>query len=125
MAIKLLNQIHTEVLRLETAWDSDLRPSKDDALALDELRQRACTELLRQAAQRAGLLAAADPASADGVISEGDRHAGLGHDQVAEAALLAADGSAADTVRKVNRAVLDACQEALLDDATVVCLAVE
>jgi len=35
----------------------------------DELRQRACTELLRQAAQHAGLLAADDTASADGVIS--------------------------------------------------------
>ena len=35
-----------------------------------ELRQRACTELLRQAAQRAGLLDAADAPSADGVISE-------------------------------------------------------
>ena len=44
--------------------------SPDAALAPDELRQRACTELLRQAAQRAGLLAASDEASADGVISE-------------------------------------------------------
>lgn len=35
-----------------------------------ELRQRACTELLRQAAQRAGLLAADDAASEDGVVSE-------------------------------------------------------
>jgi peptidyl-prolyl cis-trans isomerase C len=39
-------------------------------LAPEELRQRACTELLRQAAQRAGLLAPDDPAPADGVISE-------------------------------------------------------
>ena len=39
-------------------------------LAPDELRQRACTELLRQAAQRAGLLAADDAPSEDGVISE-------------------------------------------------------
>jgi peptidyl-prolyl cis-trans isomerase C len=39
-------------------------------LAPDELRQRACTELLRQAAQRAGLLATDDPPSSDGVISE-------------------------------------------------------
>lgn len=36
----------------------------------EELRQRACTELLRQAAQRAGLLDARDTATADGVISE-------------------------------------------------------
>ena len=35
-----------------------------------ELRQRACTELLRQAAQSAGLLAADDAASEDGVVSE-------------------------------------------------------
>lgn len=39
-------------------------------LAPEVLRQRACTELLRQAAQRAGLLAADDPAPLDGVISE-------------------------------------------------------
>ncbi len=44
--------------------------AQDAALPPDELRQRACTELLRQAAQRAGLLAADDVASPDGVISE-------------------------------------------------------
>jgi len=42
----------------------------DSAPAPAELRQRACTELLRQAAQRDGLLAADDVASDDGVISE-------------------------------------------------------
>ena len=42
----------------------------DATLAPDELRQRACTELLRQAAQRAGLLLPDDAPSADGVISE-------------------------------------------------------
>ncbi len=42
----------------------------DEALSADELRQRACTELLREAAQRAGLLDANDAPSADGVISE-------------------------------------------------------
>lgn len=41
-----------------------------EQLAPEELRQRACTELLRQAAQRAGLLDAADAPTADGVISE-------------------------------------------------------
>lgn len=41
-----------------------------ETLAPEELRQRACTELLRQAAQRAGLLDAADAPTADGVISE-------------------------------------------------------
>lgn len=40
------------------------------ALTAEELRQRACTELLRQAAKRAGLLDADDPVPADGVISE-------------------------------------------------------
>jgi peptidyl-prolyl cis-trans isomerase C len=42
----------------------------DEVLTRKDLRQRACTELLRQAAQRAGLLAANDAPSADGVISE-------------------------------------------------------
>lgn len=41
-----------------------------EALAPEELRQRACTELLRQAAQRAGLLDAADACHADGTTSE-------------------------------------------------------
>lgn len=36
----------------------------------EQLRQRACTELLRQAAQDAGLLAADDRAGADGIVSE-------------------------------------------------------
>ena len=42
----------------------------DAVLAPGELRQRACTELLRQAAQRAGLLAADDAPPVDGAISE-------------------------------------------------------
>jgi len=41
-----------------------------EALPADVLRQRACTELLRQAAQRAGLLEATDAPIAGGVISE-------------------------------------------------------
>lgn len=41
-----------------------------EALTLEEVRQRACTELLRRAAQRAGLLAESDAPSPDGVISE-------------------------------------------------------
>jgi peptidyl-prolyl cis-trans isomerase C len=40
------------------------------ALSAEDLRQRACTELLRQAAMRDGLLDAADAASSDGVISD-------------------------------------------------------
>ncbi|TWO72727.1 peptidylprolyl isomerase [Caenimonas sedimenti] len=42
----------------------------DEKLAPDELRQRACTELLRQAAMRDGLLPDSDPAPVAGVPSE-------------------------------------------------------
>ncbi len=42
----------------------------ESVLLPEELRQRACTELLRQAAQHVGLLNAADTASTDGAISE-------------------------------------------------------
>lgn len=42
----------------------------DEKRTAEELRQRACTELLRQKAQAAGLLAASDVATDDGVISE-------------------------------------------------------
>jgi len=41
-----------------------------DVLDAETLRQRACTELLRQAARREGLLAADDPAPVDGAISK-------------------------------------------------------
>ena len=41
-----------------------------ESLAPEALRQRACTELLRQAAQRAGLLDRADAPAPDGIISE-------------------------------------------------------
>ncbi len=41
-----------------------------EVLAADELRQRACTELLRQAAIAAGLLDAGDPVPVQGAISE-------------------------------------------------------
>ena len=41
-----------------------------EELGADVLRQRACTELLRRAAQREGLLAADDTPSKDGIISE-------------------------------------------------------
>lgn len=44
--------------------------ARGDTLTHEQLRQRACTELLRQAAQSAGLLAADDKASNDGIISE-------------------------------------------------------
>ena len=41
-----------------------------ESLPATELRQRACTELLRQAAQRCGLLGVEDSADADGVLSQ-------------------------------------------------------
>ena len=41
-----------------------------ESLAIEVLRQRACTELLRQAAIQAGLLVATDAAPSDGVASE-------------------------------------------------------
>ena len=47
----------------------ELHP-RETPLAPDELRQRACTELLRQAAVRAGLLSEDDRASVDGATSE-------------------------------------------------------
>lgn len=43
---------------------------QEEMLSPGELRQRACTELLRQAAQAAGLLAASDAATGDGVTSD-------------------------------------------------------
>ncbi len=46
-----------------------LNPSAQH-LTPEELRQRACTELLRQAALQAGLLDASDAAPSDGVISQ-------------------------------------------------------
>ncbi|MGB4558122.1 MAG: peptidylprolyl isomerase, partial [Burkholderiaceae bacterium] len=42
----------------------------DESLSDNELRQRACTELLRQAAQQAGLLSWDDVSAADGVPGE-------------------------------------------------------
>jgi peptidyl-prolyl cis-trans isomerase C len=42
----------------------------DEVISLDELRQRAYSELLRQAAIGQGLLASSDAATADGVLSE-------------------------------------------------------
>ncbi|MEJ8812173.1 peptidylprolyl isomerase [Variovorax ureilyticus] len=42
----------------------------DESPAPEALRQRACTELLRQAAMRAGLLDADDPAPVEGATSE-------------------------------------------------------
>ncbi len=46
-----------------------------EMLSAEERRQRACTELLRQAATRAGLLPAGDPPPQGGAISEAASHA--------------------------------------------------
>ena len=43
--------------------------TREEMVSAEELRQRACTELLRQAAQAAGLLDISDSAAGDGVIS--------------------------------------------------------
>ena len=42
----------------------------EDLLSADELRQRACSELLRQAAMTCGLLPESDTPGSDGVLSE-------------------------------------------------------
>jgi serine phosphatase RsbU (regulator of sigma subunit) len=60
----------------------------------------------------------------DGVVKEGDGKAGLGVDGLIEAALQSERATAADTVRKVHTAVLDASGGNLDDDATAVCLSV-
>ena len=60
----------------------------------------------------------------DGVMKEGKGKAGLGMDGVIEAAMRSERATAADTVRKVHTAVLEAAGGELEDDATAVCLAV-
>ena len=49
--------------------------SADEVLSADELRQRACSELLRQQAIASRLLAESDVPAADGVLSEAASHA--------------------------------------------------
>ena len=51
---------------------------------------------------------------------DGTGQAGIGDDGVIDAALASDRGSAADSVCKVQRAVLDGAGEQLQDDATVV-----
>lgn len=60
----------------------------------------------------------------DGVMRHGPGKAGLEEQGVIDAALTSERASAADTVRKIHTAVLDATNGDLDDDATVVCLAV-
>jgi serine phosphatase RsbU (regulator of sigma subunit) len=61
----------------------------------------------------------------DGVVKGGEGKAGLGIDGVIEAALRSKRATAADTVRKVHTAVLEAVDGDLNDDATVVCLSID
>jgi serine phosphatase RsbU (regulator of sigma subunit) len=60
----------------------------------------------------------------DGVADGGEGKAGLGIEGTIEAALRSERATAADTVRAVHTAVLEAAAGDLADDATVVCLAV-
>jgi serine phosphatase RsbU (regulator of sigma subunit) len=61
----------------------------------------------------------------DGVVEDGEGKAGLGMDGLIGAALSSERATAADTVRKIHTAVLQASQGELDDDATAVCLSVE
>jgi serine phosphatase RsbU (regulator of sigma subunit) len=63
-------------------------------------------------------------AVSDGVTKDEEGKAGLGAAGLVEAALRSERGTAADTVRKVHTAVLEASGGELEDDATVVCLSV-
>jgi serine phosphatase RsbU (regulator of sigma subunit) len=60
----------------------------------------------------------------DGVMVEGEGQAGLGMDGVVEAAQPSRRRTAADTVRHVHTAVLEATDGDLRDDATALCLSV-
>lgn len=60
----------------------------------------------------------------DGVVVDAEGKAGLGFDGLVEAALRSEHGTAADTVRKIHSAVLEAAAGELDDDATAVCLSV-
>ena len=60
----------------------------------------------------------------DGVVGAGEGDSGLGVDGLIEAALRSGRATAADTVRQLQVAVLDASGGDLDDDATMVCLSV-
>jgi len=65
-----MNPVHSNTVAPAASVNGVAICRPGEAVPADELRQRACTELLRQAAQARGLLAADDAASADGVISD-------------------------------------------------------
>src|SRR5436190_569307 len=60
----------------------------------------------------------------DGVMARGKGKAGLGIKGVIDAALRSERRTAADTIRQVHTAVLEAAAGELDDDATALCLAV-
>jgi serine phosphatase RsbU (regulator of sigma subunit) len=60
----------------------------------------------------------------DGVVKSGEGQAGLGTRGLIAAALLSERQTAADTVRRVHTAVLEASDGELEDDATAVCLSI-
>jgi peptidyl-prolyl cis-trans isomerase C len=60
----------TDTLSLVARVNGQALHAPGESLPEEALRQRACTELLRQAAQAAGLLQATDVPGTDGVISE-------------------------------------------------------
>lgn len=62
-------------------------------------------------------------AVSDGVVGEAAGQAGLAAEEIVEAAAGSEGGGAADTVRRIHRAVLEKSGGDLSDDATVVCLA--
>ena len=69
-----MSLIQTEALQVAVAGIARINGvplnREGEQIGVEDLRQRAFTELLRQAAQRDGLLAADDPAPEDGVVSE-------------------------------------------------------
>ena len=65
-----MHLLQSSVLALVIAGGATLLAAAGETPSADALRQRACTELLRQAAQQAGLLAADDPPPRDGATSE-------------------------------------------------------
>jgi serine phosphatase RsbU (regulator of sigma subunit) len=62
--------------------------------------------------------------ASDGVVGGAEGQGGLGMNGLIESALRSEHGTAADTVRKVHTAVLEASGGELDDDATAVCLSV-
>jgi serine phosphatase RsbU (regulator of sigma subunit) len=77
-------------------------------------------------AERSTALAAGDRLIlvSDGVVSEGEKKAGLGINGLLEAAQRSQSATAPDTVREIHSAVLAATGGELDDDATAVCLAI-